>query len=252
MKYFKKIILLFIFFVVSGCSIYNSSDYNTETVSTVNMGYLNNNGEDDDILKANVIIYNNNYSSFLGIKYKKNNTYGSGFIYNEDEKYYYVLTNNHVVAYDYSYDKHKLVIEDYYGNNYNCEVISADINYDLALVRFEKEVELEILEISDKNINVRESVRTMSNPDSNKNIISEGNISCFSNIYLDNNESKVSFEVIVHSASIKGGSSGSALLNENDEVIGVTFAGVFDNDGNFIKGYAIPVSKINEFLSKYI
>ena len=57
---------------------------------------------------------------------------------------------------------------------------------------------------------------------------------------------------MVHSAYIKGGSSGGALLNNNDEVIGVTFAGVFDNKGEFVRGYAIPVSKVNEFLSKYI
>ena len=41
-------------------------------------------------------------------------------------------------------------------------------------------------------------------------------------------------------------------LNNDNEVIGVTFAGVFDNKGEFITGYAIPVVRINEFLSKYI
>lgn len=252
MKYFKLIITLVIFFVVSGCTCYGASEHNAEMVSTENRGYLNYSNEYEDILMANVIIYNNNYSSFLGLKYKKHNTYGSGFIYNSDDSYYYVLTNNHVVSYDYNCNKHELLIEDYYGNKYNAELISKDINYDLALIRFEKKILLKELSISKDNIKVRDSVRTMGNPDSNRNVISDGMISCFSNINLDTMKSKVNFEVIVHSASIKGGSSGSALLNKYNEVIGVTFAGVFDKEGTFITGYAIPASRINEFLSKYI
>ena len=90
MKCFK-IILLFIFFVVTGCSVYGYND-SLEIVSTEKTKSLNVENKTDDVLIANVTIYNNNYSSFLGIKYKKHNTYGSGFIYNSDESYYYVLT----------------------------------------------------------------------------------------------------------------------------------------------------------------
>lgn len=247
-----KIMLLFIFFIVSGCT--SNNVYSTETVSTEDKGYYtrNVNNQSEDILKSNIMIHNNNYSSFLGVKYKKNNTYGSGFVYDSDENYYYVLTNNHVVAFDYSYNHNELIVEDYFGNKYVAEVVGKDINYDLAVIRFERKVELETLSISEDVISVRDSVKSMGNPDSNKNVISEGMISCFSNIYLDTNKAKVDFEVIVHSARIKGGSSGSALLNNENEVIGITFAGVFDNNGEFITGYAIPVNKINEFLSKYI
>lgn len=243
--------MLFIFFVVSGCSVYNSS-YNTEMVSNVNEKRMINSTESDDVLKANVIIYNNNYNSFFGIKYKKHNTYGSGFIYNSDENYYYVLTNNHVVAFDYRYDNNELLVEDYYGNEYFGEVVYNDINYDLAIVRFVKESSLRVLNISEELVNVRDSIRTMGNPDSNRNVISEGFINCFTNINLNNDKARVDFQVIVHNARIKNGSSGGALLNKENEVIGITFAGVFDNNGEFITGYAIPVNKINEFLSKYI
>lgn len=250
MKYLK-IILLFIFFAVTGCSVYDSSN-STEIVSTDNIRSLSNSSENEEVLKANVIIYNNNYNSFLGIKYKEHNTYGSGFIYNSDDDYYYVLTNNHVVSYDYSYDNNEIVVEDYFGNKYEAFVEYKDINYDLAVVRFEKKVDLKELIISDNEINIMDSIKTMGNPDSNRNVISEGTVSCFSSIDFNNDKSKVNFEVIVHNASIKGGSSGGALLNSRDEVIGVTFAGVFNKDGDFITGYAIPVNKINEFLSKYI
>lgn len=250
MKYLK-IALLFIFFVVTGCSVYNY-DNSVETVSTENVKTLNIKNENEDVLKANVTIYNNNYSSLFGVKYKGHNTYGSGFIYDSDKNYYYVLTNNHVIEYDYSYDYNELLVEDYYGNKYEAIVEFKDINYDLAVIKFEKNIDLKELNMSNQDLSVRDSVRTMGNPDSNKNVLSQGVISCFNIIDLDTEKAKVNFEVIVHSAYIKGGSSGGALLNNNNEVIGVTFAGVFDNKGEFIRGYAIPVSKVNEFLSKYI
>ena len=41
-------------------------------------------------------------------------------------------------------------------------------------------------------------------------------------------------------------------VNEDDKVICIAFAGVFDNEGNFISLYSLKVNKINEFLNKYI
>ena len=90
----------------------------------------------------------------------------------------------------------------------------------------------------------------MGNPSSIKNVISEGKIDCFGYVSLDSTKSNIEFEVIVHSAAIAGGSSGGALLDSNNEIIGITFAGVFDRDGIFITGYAIPSEKIIEFLNK--
>lgn len=221
-------------------------------LSSENTKVMNLSKENEEILKANVTIYNNNYNSFFGVKYKKHNTYGSGFIYNSDENYYYILTNNHVVSYDYSYNHNEIVVEDYFGNSYEGVVLFKDINYDLAVVKIERKVKLKTLSITEKELMVRDSVRSMGNPDSNKNVLSQGIISCFSDIEMSNSKSNVNFEVIVHSAYIKGGSSGGALLNSNNEVIGVIFAGVFDRDGDFVTGYAIPSSKVNEFFSKYI
>ena len=89
----------------------------------------------------------------------------------------------------------------------------------------------------------------MGNPNSTKNIISQGMVNCYSLITLNNSKSKIDFEVIVHTALIDSGSSGGALINKNNEIVGITFAGVFDNNDKFITGYAIPSSKIIEFLA---
>ena len=97
---------------------------------------------------------------------------------------------------------------------------------------------------------IGENVKSLGNPHSIRNVVSKGQVNCYSYVTLDTNKSKVDFEVIVHSAKIAGGSSGGALLNSDNEIIGITFAGVFDNTGNFITGYAIPAMRIKEFLNR--
>lgn len=250
MKISKILSFLLFLFLVAGCCV-DSSSYTEEIVSDVRENDLvfTNRG-DENILLGNVLIYNNNYSSVLGLTYRKNNTYGSGFIFYEDSNYYYILTNNHVVSYDYTYMYNELIVEDYYGNEYNGEVLKTSVNYDLAVVRIEKNAaELGVLTISDDNENIRSNVKAVGNPDEIKNVISEGKINCYSKVNVKNDKSKVDFEVIVHTAPISGGSSGGALLNDQNEVIGVTFAGVFDSENNFITAYAIPASEIDAFLN---
>ena len=249
---FKVFIVLFAFFFVFS-SINEDDNYSITTVSSnlsgeYDMSALN--MEDKEVLKANVMIFNDQYSSFLGITYKENNTYGSGVIYKSDDKFYYALTNNHVVNYDYGYRSQNLYIEDYYANKIAAEVVYSDASYDLAVVRFSKVSKLNELDISNDDLYVREKVKSLGNPNTIRNVVTEGTISCYSYVVLDTDKSKVDFEVIVHSAKIAGGSSGGALLNSNNEIIGITFAGVFDSEGTFITGYAIPAEKIIEFLNK--
>lgn len=247
-KSFKVLMILFAFICVSACSN-KESIYNTKMVSS-DVKPFNVSKENEDVIKANVMIFNNNYSEFLGLKYKEDNSYGSGVIYKSDDNYYYALTNNHVVSYDYSYSKHEIFVEDCFSNEYVGEVVYSDAAYDLAIVRFNKSNELKVLNISDDEIGIRESVRSMGNPNSTKNVINNGMVNCLSYINLNSEKSKIDFEVIVHSATIASGSSGGALLDSNNEIIGITFAGVFDKNGNFITGYAIPSEKIIEFLNK--
>lgn len=248
-RIFRVTILLFAFLFVCACSN-EEKIYNAKIVSSVSDVQYVVSDEAEEVLEANVMIFNNCYSSLLGFKYKENNSYGSGVIYKSDENYYYVLTNNHVVSYDVNYDKQDLILEDYYLNRYEAEVVYSDVSYDLAVIRFEKNIDLAVLNINDDKISIRENVRSMGNPDSVKNVINDGEINCFSYVTLNNEKSKVDFEVIVHSAQISSGSSGGALLDSNNNIIGITFAGVFDNEGDFITGYAIPSYKIIEFLNK--
>lgn len=232
--------------LLCGCS----NEYVTKMTSSNDNAKYSASSEYNDIMLANVRVINEEYNSFMGLKYSEHNTYGSGVIFEEDEMYYYALTNNHVVDFSNSYSKNELYIEDYYNNRYNAEIVISDSSYDLAIIRFSKEISLKELDIKMNNSIVGENIKTLGNPNKLKNVITEGVVSCYNSIKLD--DSDVNFNILVHNAEIANGSSGGALLNENDEIIGITFAGVFDKKGNFITGYAIPSEKIIEFINENI
>ena len=56
--------------------------------------------------------------------------------------------------------------------------------------------------------------------------------------------------VIRHTAQIASGSSGGPLLSDALTLVGINFAG--EKGDGFHNGYAIPLSKIKEFLEKYV
>lgn len=63
--------------------------------------------------------------------------------------------------------------------------------------------------------------------------------------------SNVKFNVYRHSADIKGGSSGGALLNEDLELIGINYAGKCFFVILSIDSFALPISNVKEFISLY-
>ena len=139
-KVCKMMLILLTLFFVCSCDRVKGNYNNTKMVSSEveTKFYKNNDGSlgNNDVLKANVMIYNTNYSSFLGVKYKESSTYGSGVIFKTDDNYYYVLTNNHVICKESSYSNQSIYIEDYFFNRYNGEVVYSKASYDLAVFRF--------------------------------------------------------------------------------------------------------------------
>lgn len=247
MKYIRIIMVLFIFLFVGGC---NNSNNKAEIIAGVDESGLSvKNYEKEEVLKSNIMITNSNYHTFLGFKLREHNKYGSGFIYSEDENSYYALTNYHVINRDDSYNHSELVVEDYFGSKIKANIIKISKEFDLAIISFEKVDNLNVLSLSHENILVNEHLKSMGNPSSIRNVISDGVATCYSDVDVSDGYD-LDFDVVVHSAYVQKGSSGGALLNLEDEVVGVTYAGVFDSDGNFIIGYAIPVSKVLEFINK--
>ena len=86
----------------------------------------------------------------------------------------------------------------------------------------------------------------------NRLYLTVGEITDFLNITLDAEEylTNVEFGVFAHTAEVRRGSSGGALVNSALQLVGINYAGKSGDE--FSNGYAIPINKIHEFIEKYM
>ena len=206
-------------------------------------------------IKANVEIQAKSYNTILGRD--SSTSFGSGIIIDEQDGYYYVLTNSHVVYPQSGYKYIKYTIEDYIGNSYTATVYNSSINpnYDLATLRFKKTIaNLNTIELAKVNPVIGEEVIAIGQPKGQNNAITFGQISAFRKIDLaePSESSTVAFPVIAHNAPTDGGSSGGALLSISLKLVGVSFAGSKTDNNEFKFSYAIPIEKVWEYLTIYV
>jgi len=161
--------------------------------------------------------------------------YGSGVIIDHREGIYFVLSNHHITV-----DANTITLKTYDGSIYPGELISSMASYDLAFIRFETFVDLHVMEMS-HDYQPGDQITAMGYPGGLFQT-SDGTIT--RTMIL---EDSLTFPVIHHSAEISHGSSGGALIDGHGKLIGINYA-VKDRDGLFIQSYAIPVSKVLEFL----
>ncbi len=161
--------------------------------------------------------------------------FGSAVIYEEDDTHYYALTNDHVIS-DYT----QIQAVDYDNKTYAVEVVDSSDYYDLAVIKIEKDERLKMLKFSNA-FSVYDEVIAVGYPSSIYQE-SQGSITGYETIDYD-----IEFAVIIHSADIQKGSSGGALVNQDNELIGINFAGYFDNN-ELTEGYAIPIEQIRTYL----
>lgn len=174
---------------------------------------------------------------------------GSGVIFDECDDYYYILTNYHVVEKKVEGSDVVYTISDYKGVEYNGEIVLFEKQYDLAVVRIEKINELVVLKLASGNVGADQDVIAMGQPSGQINALTLG----VTSEYVESpeiNGYKVSGYVLEHSAPIKNGSSGGALINHNHEIVGINYAVYVSDDGAFIKTLAIPITSIKEVISK--
>lgn len=268
MKIIKKTMIFFIFGIVlylSGCSyfipnintqppegtysgefysfeefsalpIYVSSTYSMSDINEYNQLLLS---TKDHIIKSNIQIETR---INLGLTYDSKS--GSGFIFKEDELYYYAVTNHHVIEVDqrYTASYEIMTYEDEEFSDATVIVSSEDL--DLAVIRFPKNgrEEVELIDIS-RRLGYRydedELVFAIGNPLSLVNTVSFG---VYQGITLIEN---VEYIVIQHTAEIYNGSSGGALVDVDGNLIGVNTWGL--EDGNL--SFAIPNFIVYNFLT---
>jgi S1-C subfamily serine protease len=176
---------------------------------------------------------------------------GSGVIFYEDTNFYYVLTNNHVIYYEdtgiatYS-------IKDYIGNEYIGTLLFSRSEYDLAILRIRKKpITLNVISISEMLPNKDDQIAIIGYPSFQVNAISLGLVFNYSKESVNNsnvNIINVDFEIMVTTAPVKSGSSGSVVINNEFELVGIVYAGKFIESDLAIYSFAIPLDKVKEFI----
>ncbi len=242
------IISILCFFSFSGCVI----SMDSEDVSVLN------NITESEIITASVKVRSlgKQVIGEGGKKYYEGSD-GSGVIFKKEVgllgTYYYALTNNHVI-----YDNvNGYRIYDCYANEIDSvSVVCADASYDLAVVKFKAKDESKsysILPFSNGDITSGSKVVAIGNPLGKLNSITMGKVEGYEKINISDVSpllTDVKFSVIKHTAPINNGSSGGVLINYDYEICGINYA--CDRNGEtdkFVNGYAVPTSKILEFLT---
>ena len=168
-------------------------------------------------------------------------TLGSGVII--DGKRGLIITNAHVIA---NAGAIKVVLQD--EREYEAEIVGADPDYDLAVLRIATDKTLPDIAIgSSKNLMIGETVIAIGNPFGFSNTVTTGVVSALNRSIRT--EDRVFHEFIQIDASINPGNSGGPLLNINGELIGINTAIYAKAQGI---GFAIPISKAEKIISDLI
>lgn len=172
-----------------------------------------------------------------------------------------ILTNNHAVNYGNGYSLASLKLVDYEGTEHTAYIYNGNgipscaPEYDLACLYSQTiGADHEAFTLADANPKKNEKVISLSTPSGQANAISFGEVIGYEKTNVtdaDTSISNVTENVLWHTAKIKQGSSGGALVNYDLELVGINFAGAKTQNNDFTDGCAIPVEMVIEFLDNY-
>ncbi len=183
-------------------------------------------------------IFVNNAEQKLGL--------GSGVIITDNG---YILTNQHVAGNKYS--SCYVTLDD--ANTYEGNVIWADSNIDLAIVKINK-ASLEYLKLGDSDdLTLAQDVYAIGNPLGLEfqKTVTKGIISSLNRtIKIEEENQNVYMEDLIQTdATINEGNSGGALINSAGELIGINSVKISNAEGI---GFAVPVNIVKPIINKLI
>ena len=194
---------------------------------------------------------------------KHKGSQGSGVVFALTENYALILTNCHVAINYSGYSYYECVVTDYRGRDFKAvqyhsqskSEAAIDPNYDLAVLYVDlRGVEHEFFKINQasEDAEVGDTVVAVSTPKGQQNAIRYGHVTGYNTITLDNctaEASNVTFPVMTNDVYTLPGSSGGAVLDTECRIIGIHYAG---GTNDAYRGYAIPITKVREFLDRYV
>lgn len=196
----------------------------------------------------------------------------SGVIIRKESNKYYALTAEHVVTEDDNIDKTQIIVmgyndldfkdylskegefqgvANYYQQFPEAVVEYSNDKYDLAIISFIADEVYTVLPIADEIPKYGDIVASMSNPYGKRNIVTAGKVSSRKPRPFGDEAGKTQYPIIKHTAVLSEGSSGSALLNEDLEVVGINLGGNENIFRKFISGMAMPSDRIHAFLEEW-
>ena len=171
----------------------------------------------------------------------KRHSLGSGVII--DGKRGFILTNAHVVE---KTGTITVILND--DREYEAQVVGADPDSDLAVLRIESDKPLPAIEMGDsEDLMIGETVIAIGNPFGFSHTVTTGVISALNRSIRT--EDRVFQDFIQTDASINPGNSGGPLLNINGALIGINTAVYAKAQGI---GFAIPINKAKRIVNDLI
>lgn len=188
-----------------------------------------------------------------------NPSYASGVVIAKKNNTYYIVTNRHVIC------KSKSVIYDdikvYIGHlniYFEANLVSYDVNTDLALLKIETPVLLSVAKLGDSdNIKIGKYAICVGYPyemEKYHNTVTIGHISYVERIIEENNlnDELVESKYIQHDAAINIGSSGGGLFNLNGELVGINTFKIVGNSNIDGMSFSVPVNVLKEIFNSYL
>ncbi|MEH6940249.1 S1C family serine protease [Bacillus sp. JJ722] len=177
---------------------------------------------------------------------------GSGVIFKKDDKYAYIVTNNHVIE-----DAEEIEISLASGERTKAQLIGKDALSDLAVLTIDAKYATTTLDFGDSSaLRVGEQVAAIGNPlglDFSRSV-TQGIISALDRtVPVSTSAGEWEMNVIQTDAAINAGNSGGALLNSAGQIIGINSLKISQNGVEGL-GFAIPSNEvipiINEIIEK--
>ena len=220
-----------------------------------------------DIMNSNIVIVEHEEKTESeGVVHSTYGVGASGVVFKQDKDVYYALTAYHVVK-NYSNAEYFIIPygaptyseyrqqsevhvpnEEYYGQFEKATVVLADEKYDLAVISFKSDETLNILSIEDVNPIYKEKIAVISYPMGERFLITFGTIRSKEYYAFESDDGVVATKTLKHNAYIDEGSSGSVVLNQNMDVVGINIGGGTNIYNKFVYGAMVPSELILEFL----
>lgn len=223
-------------------------------------------------LSANIKIVQLKYTSDGNSSSTSVSAGASGVIIRKENNKYYALTAEHVIKEFDNIDKTQIIVmgyndldfvdslskggkfqgvANYYQQFPQAVVEYSNDKYDLAIISFIADEVYTTLSVADEIPKHGDIVASISNPHGKRNIVTAGKISSRKPRPFGDQAGKMQYPIITHTAILSAGSSGSALLNEDLEVVGINLGGNENVFRQHISGMAMPSNRIRDFIEEW-